>query len=110
VAADSGHREACWADCVCVLALVGTAALRRETATEFPNAQAGDMMATLPARAYQFRQHRQGHRTPSKSETVTVAEQLDRLASLRDRGAITPNEYDTAKNKLLGTTPTGKVS
>lgn len=35
----------------------------------------------------------------------SVAEELGKLADLRDRGAITPADYESAKAKLLG--PTG---
>ena len=31
----------------------------------------------------------------------TTADQLTKLADLRDRGAISPAEYQTAKEKLL---------
>jgi hypothetical protein len=32
---------------------------------------------------------------------VPIADQLERLAALRDQGSITPTEYDKAKSTLL---------
>ena len=38
---------------------------------------------------------------PASPNAPTTAEQLSQLADLRDRGAISPDEYQTAKAKLL---------
>jgi len=37
---------------------------------------------------------------------VDVADQLDRLADLRDRGVLTDDEFQREKDKLLGYSPT----
>jgi hypothetical protein len=40
--------------------------------------------------------------TPSPSDAGRVTDTLARLADLRDRGAITPEEYEAKKSELLG--------
>ena len=85
-----------------VLALVGTELLIRQTAREFPEARSG---ATTSAIRTRF----SGMRNPARSadgSTVpsaagTTAAQLGQLAELRDRGALTAEEYAAAKEQLL---------
>jgi Short C-terminal domain len=83
------------------LALFGTEMLRRQTEVEFPDAQRGQATAAMRARisAYRERHQRDGTQTPSATESLP--DQLERLASLRDAGAISPDEYEAAKTKLL---------
>ena len=87
------------------LALLGTEVLRRQTALEFPDAQLGDASAAIRARwqGVRDRRHRRdrspGATAPTASQTLP--EQLERLATLRDSGAITPEEYNAAKSSLL---------
>ena len=45
------------------------------------------------------RRHQPGD--SSAPAAPTTADQLKQLADLRDRGAITPDEYQSAKAKLL---------
>ena len=82
------------------LALLGTEVLRRQTAVEFPDAHMGDTAATMRARR---RLPRGAPTSPSRPprSPASLPEQLERLATLRDSGAITPEEYDTAKANLL---------
>lgn len=79
------------------LALLGTELLRRQTEREFPDAMPGDATAAIRARLA-ARRERQGAGAPAGA---SLPEQLERLASLRDGGAISPAEYDTAKASLL---------
>jgi hypothetical protein len=83
------------------LALVGTEALRRETAKEFPDAESGATMAAIRAHTRGLREGRQRSKASSGSSNVSLPEQLERLAALRDGGAITSDEYDSAKANLL---------
>lgn len=82
------------------LALLGTEALRRQTETEFPDARPGDAKAALSARwrSLRGRPREQGPTPPSPG---SLPEQLERLAALRDEGAITAEEYDAAKANVL---------
>lgn len=34
--------------------------------------------------------------------TISTADEIERLAALRDRGDLTPQEYDAAKSRLIG--------
>lgn len=82
------------------LAALGTEVLRRQTAVEFPDARRGDAMTALRARIDAYR----SHRAPQPSvapDSAPIADQLERLAALRDQGSITPTEYDKAKSSVL---------
>jgi hypothetical protein len=85
-----------------VLALVGTELLIRQTGREFPEAHAGDVRHAFRARVTSMREGRHTSSDPSPAAGSTTADQLGRLADLRDRGAITPEEYESAKAQLLG--------
>jgi hypothetical protein len=82
------------------LAVLGTEVLRRQTEEEFPDAQLGDASAGIRARFSGFRDRRRGEQAPGSSGG-SLPEQLDQLATLRDRGAISASEYDAAKANLL---------
>ncbi|MBV8988029.1 MAG: SHOCT domain-containing protein [Solirubrobacterales bacterium] len=82
------------------LALLGTEALRRQTAAEFPDAQLGAATSAIRARLNTLRA-RGPQDEASATPTMSLAEQLERLAVLRDDGAITTQEYDAAKARLL---------
>jgi hypothetical protein len=85
------------------LALFGTEALRRETAREFPDAKAGEATAALRARWHSFRDRRHHSSTiAGGAQGATVADQLERLVAMHERGAITDAEYAAAKRTLLG--------
>ena len=85
------------------LALVGTELLRRQTAVEFPDAHSGDTMAHIRGRVDALREGRQQRHpaTGDPAQPASLPDQLERLATLRDNGAITPAEYETAKSHLL---------
>jgi hypothetical protein len=82
------------------LAVLGTEVLRRQTTIEFPGAQAGDLSAGFRRRMDAIRQRRQARAAPAQSG-ASLPEQLEQLAALRDRGALTAEDYDTAKATLL---------
>jgi hypothetical protein len=83
-----------------VLVAVGVAALSRQTAQEFPDAQAGDTMRALRS-WYAERRGASISGTPSSSapEGDRVAD-LERLASLHDRGSLTDAEFVAEKAAL----------
>lgn len=83
-------------------ALLGTYVLRRETEREFPEVAAGEVVETLRARLTSIRpRRRSAGAAPASPRAATTAEQLDTLADLRKRDAITPEEYASAKDQLL---------
>ncbi len=83
------------------LALLGTEVLRRQTATEFPNAQSGETAAALRARIEHFREGRHHRHEASNPGPASLPDQLEKLATLRDSGNITAEEYEAAKANLL---------
>ena len=78
---------------IIVLAALGTEVLRRQTIREFPNAEPGE--ATTALRAWW------AERRGGAPAAAGVSTELEKLASLKDRGAITPDEYDAAKARLI---------
>ncbi|HTX09981.1 MAG TPA: SHOCT domain-containing protein [Solirubrobacteraceae bacterium] len=85
-----------------VLALFGTWVLIRQTAEEFPDARSGATTQAIRARMASMREGRHTSGNASHTAAPTTVDQLGRLAELRDRGAITPEEYESAKAQLLG--------
>jgi hypothetical protein len=85
-----------------VLALVGTYILRRQTMAEFPDAQAGATVARLRGHVQSLRDDRRGTGATERPGE-TMPEQLRQLAELRDHGAISGEEYQAAKDRLLHT-------
>lgn len=83
-----------------VLALLGTYLLVQQTAVEFPEARSGAATHAIRTRVSSMRQGRQSG-GPSAPSGGTTADQLKQLAELRDSGAITPEEYQSAKTQLL---------
>ena len=85
-----------------VLALVGTALLRRQVTAEFPDAQAGDASASARGRVQSFRDGRERRKQPAANGSDAIPDQLERLAKLRNDGSISDEEYNAAKTRLLG--------
>jgi hypothetical protein len=84
-----------------LLALLGTETLIRQTIREFPDARSGAARHALAARWSSRRERRPGDGAASGQAASTTAEQLRQLAELRDNGAITRDEYQTAKTRVL---------
>jgi hypothetical protein len=81
-----------------VLMVVGTEALRRQTAVEFPDATFADgladrMRASVPGRAG-------AAQAPPKQ---TKIDKIERLSDLKEKGALTEEEFESAKAEVLGT-------
>jgi hypothetical protein len=85
------------------LALFGAYVLIQETAKEFPDARAGHAMEAMRERIETMRERRHARHAhaPAAAGGATTADQLARLADLRDRDAITAEEYESAKSELL---------
>jgi hypothetical protein len=83
-----------------VLLTIGVHTLRRQTASEFPDAQAGDTMASIRG----WNAARQQPSTPAPVAAAgdgdsRVAD-LERLARLHDNGSLTDAEFATEKTAL----------
>jgi hypothetical protein len=80
-----------------VLMVLGTEALRRQAATEFPDATFGGlgdrMRASVPGRSSAEPQ------APSRESKI---DQLERITALREKGALTEKQYEAAKAEVLG--------
>lgn len=84
-----------------LMTLVGTEVLIRQTVREFPDARPGAARQAIRSRWAGSRAHGSGAAQAPAGGQTTTAEQLRQLADLRDHGEITPDEYQTAKAKLL---------
>jgi hypothetical protein len=100
-----------------VLLWLGTEALRRQTAEEFPDAQIGDTLALWRGRAGRVSTWRPHHRHETappapiaggagsrsfEGESDRLG-RLERLVALRDAGALTEEEFVAEKAIVLGT-------
>ena len=98
------------------LLALGVTMLRRETAREFPEIEHGQALHDSRAQPAQARAGRTAPPPSSATETTTGGsgrtepapapglgrvETLERLAALRDRGAITNDEYQTEKTQVI---------
>jgi hypothetical protein len=84
-----------------VLALIGAYILIQQTAVEFPDARSGAATHAIRTRMASMREHRHQRANPQSPAGGTTADQLTKLADLRDRGAISPEEYQAQKEKLF---------
>ncbi len=85
-----------------VLTLAGTHVLRTQIAQEFPDAQAVSIRASLREHAHEMGEkvgHLRGPAAPEQG--ASKAGEIERLASLHDRGAISDEEFAAAKRELL---------
>jgi Short C-terminal domain len=83
------------------LVVLGIEMLRRQTAREFPDVQAGE--ATRSLREWwgtHFSRRHEAPVSPTNGEGHVAA--LERLAKLRDRGVITDAEFSSEKAALIG--------
>jgi hypothetical protein len=83
---------------IAALLAVGIELLRRQAAREYPDARAGDSLRA-------FRAWRAARSAPARGASPgngLQLEQMERLASLHDSGALTDDEYKDQKVVLLG--------
>jgi hypothetical protein len=84
-----------------VLAFAGMAALRRQVAAEFPEAEAGATRAALQGHATRAVRAAQGTRRRPAPVPTQPVEQLERLATLHDHGALSDEEFAAQKTLVL---------
>jgi hypothetical protein len=78
------------------LMALGTELLRRQAAAEFPNATFGGLgdrlWASIPGRAT----------APQAPPKQTKIDKIERLSDLKEKGALTEEEFESAKAEVLG--------
>jgi uncharacterized membrane protein YqjE len=82
------------------LALAGVAALRRQAAEEFPDAQPGSAMRAIRAWGTGRRSRRAAPAGPAQAEDARLA-QLERLGRLREQGTLSAEELAAEKARIL---------
>jgi Short C-terminal domain len=89
-------RNIWWVLLFAALIALGVTMLRRETAVEFPGIERGQALRD-------FREHRRRPRSEESASTQVMPrlDSLERLATLRDRGAITDDEYQAEKTLVM---------
>ena len=91
-------RNIWWILMFAALLALGVTMLRRETAGEFPTVERDQ---SLSDSRVQRAQARASTTTPALSGGTGRVETLERLAALRDRGAITNDEYQAEKTHVM---------
>ena len=83
------------------LMVLGTEVLRRQTEAEFPDATFGGfgdrLRASVPRRAAA---------EPPAPPRESKVDQIERLSALKENGALSEEEFESAKREVLGT-PSG---
>jgi hypothetical protein len=83
------------------LVVLGIEMLRRQTAREFPDAQAGDATAAMK-NWFRTRFSRQPAAAAGAGANGDVIAELERLSALHDTGALTDDEFRSQKATLIG--------
>jgi hypothetical protein len=109
VAPPAGARQLVLSLVLITLAAAGIEALRRKTEAEFPGAKRGDWMQGMRDRVSHATTET-GRRIGSAMRGLTDDEEhpddarlarLERLGELKDKGVLTPDEFQAEKQKLL---------
>jgi hypothetical protein len=111
-------RNIWWILVFAALLTLGVTMLRRETAREFPEIEHGQalhdfqaqrararagMAPSAPPAATEITVSESGPIEPAPAPGMGHVETLERLAALRDRGAITNDEYQAEKTHIMNT-------
>jgi hypothetical protein len=80
-----------------VLMVLGTEALRRQAETEFPDATFGSFGERM--RGSVSRRPAEEPQAPPRESKI---DQLERITALRDKGALSEEQYEAAKAEVLG--------
>jgi Short C-terminal domain len=104
-------RTVWWILVFALLLALGVTMLRRETALEFPRIEHGQALHDFQAQRSHARAPNaspaasgttvSGRTEPAGAPSTGRVETLERLAALRDRGAITKDEYQTEKTQVM---------
>ena len=104
-------RNVWWILVFAVLLALGVTMLRRETAREFPDIEHGQALHDFSARRAHSRAGEAASApaqaipatvsSPSSASSMGRVETLERLAALRDSGAITDDEYQAEKTHVM---------
>jgi hypothetical protein len=78
------------------LMVLGTEALRRQAAVEFPDAQFGGLGERLRATA-----PRRAEAQPPAPAAPSKVEELERLSALKAQGSLSDEEFEAAKSEIL---------
>jgi len=78
------------------LMVLGTEALRRQTALEFPDARFGGFGERLRATA-----PRRSEAQPQAPAAPSKVEELERLSALKAQGSLSDEEFEAAKSEIL---------
>jgi Short C-terminal domain len=109
VAPPAGARQLVLGLVLIALAAAGIEALRRKTEAEFPGAKRGDWMQDMRDRVSHATTET-GRRIGSAMRGLTDDEQhpddarlarLERLGELKEKGVLTPEEFDAEKKKVI---------
>ena len=109
VAPPAGARQLVLSLVLIALAAAGIEALRRKTDAEFPGAKRGDWMQDMRDRV-RHATTETGRRVGSAMRGLTDDEQhpddarlarLERLGELKEKGVLTPEEFDAEKKKVI---------
>jgi hypothetical protein len=87
-----------------ILAFVGTYLLRGQIAEEFPDAHPVSLRASFGEYAHLMGEkisHVRAATAPAGAGGASKADELERLVALHDRGALSDEEYASAKRELL---------
>ena len=97
-------RNPWWMLLFTVVSFIGTHVLRGQIAAEFPDAEAISIRASMHEYAHTMGEKvaRARAATAPHSGASSKAEELERLSTLRDRGALSDEEYAAAKQEVLG--------
>jgi hypothetical protein len=89
---------------IAVLMAIGTEALRRQTAREFPDAAMpeGGIREAVRGRASSARSAVSRDRAPTADPQEARLRNLERLNSLREKGVLSQQEFDAQKAAILG--------
>jgi Short C-terminal domain len=82
--------------------LAGKASQRRASEREYAEAGQDTRISELEQKQAAGAEYRQPPPVASQQAGTTVPDQLARLSSLHDQGALTDDEFAAAKSKLLG--------
>jgi hypothetical protein len=85
-------------------AIIGTGGLRRSKPTQRRSGQRRPLKSSFGCNGRQSGQQEQQQRLQSRADAqrASIADELSKLAALRDQGVLTEEEFAAQKARLLG--------